>query len=99
MSTLLKKKGPAKAATFPSHGSTNPTKDMDMNTHTDSTASLRMAMASIDQVEHRIHAAWMAAHALDGDELAAGEALKAVIHSAGEWLQEVRGALRKAGVA
>lgn len=37
MSTLLKKKGPAEAATSPSHGSTNPTKDMDMNTHTDST--------------------------------------------------------------
>lgn len=62
-------------------------------------AALNMALASLDQVEHMIHAAWMAAHALDEDQSAAGEALKAVIHSAGEWLQEVRGALRKAGAA
>lgn len=70
-----------------------------MNSKVHTTAAIDMAMASIDQVEHMIHAAWMAAHALDGNELAAGEALKAVIHSAGEWLQEVRGALRKAGAA
>lgn len=62
-------------------------------------AALNMALASCDQVEHMIHAAWMAAHALDEDQAAAGEAMKAVIHSAGEWLQEVRGALRKAGAA
>lgn len=68
---------------------------MDTNT----TACLRMAMANCDQVENLIHAAWMAAKSLDGDQLAAGEALKAVIHNAGEWLQEVRSALRKAGAA
>lgn len=62
-------------------------------------AALKLALASLDNVEHMIHAAWMAAHALDGDELTAGEALKAVIHQAGECLQDVRGALRKAGAA
>lgn len=70
-----------------------------MNTHSDSTARLRMAMASCDQVEHMIHAAWLTAGTLDGDEAPTGAALQAVIHSAGEWLQEVRGALRKAGAA
>lgn len=64
---------------------------------TSTAEALKLAMANIDQVEHRIHAAWIAARSLDGDELAAGEALQAVIHNAGEWLQEVRGALRKAG--
>lgn len=94
-----KKKGPAEGATSPSHGSTNPPKDMDMNKTDDNTASLRMAMASCDQVENMIHAAWMAAGTLDGDQLAAGAALQAVIHAAGEWLQEVRKGLRKAGAA
>lgn len=46
-----------------------------------------------------IHAAWMAAASLDGDNLAAGEALKSVIHMAGEFLGGVRSQLRKAGVA
>jgi hypothetical protein len=36
-------KGPAEAATSPSHGPTNPTKDMEMNTHTDSTSAVRAA--------------------------------------------------------
>lgn len=70
-----------------------------MNKTDDSTAGLRMAMASCDQVEHMIHAAWLAAGTLDGNEAPTGAALQAVIHSAGEWLQEVRGALRKAGAA
>lgn len=95
-----KKKGPAEAATSPSHGpiQTLP-KDQNMNKTDDSTAGLRMAMASCDQVEHMIHAAWLAAGTLDGNEAPTGAALQAVIHSAGEWLQEVRGALRKAGAA
>lgn len=62
-------------------------------------AALNMALASLDQVEHMIHAAWMAARSLEGNEAPPGAALQAVIHSAGEWLQEVRGALRKAGAA
>lgn len=41
MSTLQKANGPAKAATFPSHGSTNPQKDMDMNANEGSTAALQ----------------------------------------------------------
>ena len=66
---------------------------------TSTSDALRMAMANCDQVENLIHAAWMAARSLDGDELPAGEALQAVIHHAGEWLQEVRASLRKAGAA
>lgn len=37
MSTLQKQKGPAEAATSPSHGSTKSSNGMEMNTHTDST--------------------------------------------------------------
>lgn len=35
--TLINEKGPAEAATSPSHGSTNPEKGQEMNVHTDST--------------------------------------------------------------
>lgn len=41
-----KKKGPAEAATSPSHGSNQPHEGMEMNKTDDSTAGLRMAMAS-----------------------------------------------------
>jgi hypothetical protein len=34
-----KKKGPAEAATSPDHGSTNPSKGMEMNKHVDTTAA------------------------------------------------------------
>lgn len=37
--TSAQKKGPAEAATSPSHGSTNPAKDMEMNKHVNSTAA------------------------------------------------------------
>lgn len=48
MSTILQKqKGPAEAATSPSHGSTNPAKDMDMNTHSDTTTATGTARPSL----------------------------------------------------
>lgn len=37
---LQNENGPAKAATFPDHGSTNPSQDMDMNANEGSTAAL-----------------------------------------------------------
>lgn len=54
-------------------------------------------MGSLDTAESYIHGAWMAARSLDGDELPAGEALQAIISSAGDAIGEVRGALRQAG--
>lgn len=39
MTPAAQKKGPAEAATSPSHGSTNPAKDMDMNVHSNITAA------------------------------------------------------------
>ena len=90
-----KQKGPAEVAPSPSHGSqpSQGKKNMDSNT----TACLRMAMASCDEVGRMIHAAWMAAGSLDGDNRAEGEAIKSVVHMAGEFLEDVRLQLRKAG--
>ncbi|MGB3389185.1 MAG: hypothetical protein WBA88_14485 [Pseudaminobacter sp.] len=69
---------------------------MDTNT----TSALQRAMASCDDVDHLIHAAWMAAGSMNEDgRTAERDALQAVIHLAGEHLQDVRLALRKAGVA
>ncbi len=68
---------------------------MDRNT----TEAIRLAMGSLDTAESFIHAAWMAARSLDGDNLPAGEALQAVIALAGDTLGDVRNALRKAGAA
>jgi hypothetical protein len=86
------------AAAEPDRGSDNPSRGKP-NMDTDITKALRGAMASCDDVEHLIHAAWMAARSMKGDELAAGEAIEAVVSLAGERLQDVRFALRKAGAA
>jgi hypothetical protein len=63
------------------------------------TDAIRLAMGSLALAENYIHAAWMAARSMDGDESPAGEALQVVIHMAGETLGDVRNALRKAGAA
>ena len=48
MNAVVQKiKGPAKAATFPSRGSTNPQKDMEMNRTKDSTANAVAASVSL----------------------------------------------------
>jgi hypothetical protein len=89
------KKGPAEVAPSPSHGSQSLSGRSNMTM--DTTACLRMAMASCDEVGRMIHAAWMAAGSLDGDNRAEGEAIKSVVHMAGEFLEDVRLQLRKAG--
>lgn len=64
------------------------------------TSALQRAMASCDDVDHLIHAAWMAAGSLNEDgQTAERDALQTVIHLAGEHLQDIRRALRKAGAA
>jgi len=65
MTAAPQEKGPAKAATFPSRGSTNPRKDMDMNTHTCSTglpvgATISHVVCAIDDTLNLLHAAWLA---------------------------------------
>jgi hypothetical protein len=90
--------GPASAATDPDRGSDNPSQGKP-NMESNITHALRQAMASCDDVDHLIHAVWMAARSMKGDEIAAGEAIEAVAHLAGERLQDVRFALRKAGAA
>lgn len=50
MAVSQKAKGPAEAATSPSHGSANPEKDMDMNTHINSTNVAATASTSLDPV-------------------------------------------------
>lgn len=97
-STLQKQKGPASVAADPSRGSNNPSQDI-KNMQSNTTDALRLAMGSLDTAESFIHAAWMAARSLDGDNLPAGEALQAVIALAGDNLGDVRNALRKVGVA
>lgn len=94
----LRKNGPAEAATSPDLGS-NPSQKGNENVGTDTIHSLKLAMGSLDHAESFIHAAWMAARSLTGDDRPAGEALEAVIHMAGEALGDVRNQLRKAGAA
>lgn len=79
MSTLQKQKGPAKAATFPDHGSTKSPEGMEMNKHTNSTADAVTASVSLYRL---ISNYWLAydrlMSAMDGpDEPAACEQLNA----------------------
>lgn len=48
MNTSTKKKGPASVGALPSHGSTNPQKDMDMNKHVNTTAAAGTASETRD---------------------------------------------------
>lgn len=95
MTPTPKKNGPAKVAALPSRGST-PEKDQNMETHTTrdmaETITFHMQANVLENSMSQLHAAWMACGML-ADE-AEREAIKDVIHSATERLEEVRRFLR-----
>lgn len=103
-----KQKGPASAPTLPSHGSNPiPPKGSDMNAKRDSTSMgvaatdhhHRRALDVIEHAQSLIHAAWMAAGALDRDDHAAEQdALRSVLHLAGVQLCEASIAIERAQI-
>ncbi|MFC3207398.1 hypothetical protein [Aquamicrobium soli] len=101
-STLQKANGPAATAIAPDRGSNNPSQDI-QNMTTDNIAApkrqdaLHRAKDVINDAQYLIHAAWMAAGALDRDDHAAEQdALRSVLHLAGERLSEAEIALERA---
>lgn len=63
MNIHQKIKGPAEAATSPSHGSNNPAKDQNMNVHTHTTAApVGASIVTLDTVQSDI---WHLFHLLD----------------------------------
>ncbi|NMG39910.1 hypothetical protein GRZ55_11710 [Chelativorans sp. ZYF759] len=83
MSVATKKKGPAKAATFPDHGSTTPAKEMAMNKHFSSTETAPAA-TPIMELAARLRNAYRNGEAAEGE---ASDARRAGNHSL-EWRRE-----------
>lgn len=101
-------KGPAEAATSPSRGSSRPQTGNAMNAKTHNTAPALptttphhiRALRIIADAHSLVHAAWMAAGALDrGDHAAEQDAIRSVLHLAGESLDDAANSLRKIEVA